>query len=37
MSALDFINNKLRYIEGVEKCLNSISFSTPKETLDIPL
>jgi DNA-binding Lrp family transcriptional regulator len=33
----DFINNKLRYIEGVEKCLSSISFSTQKETLDIPL
>ena len=33
----DFINTKLRYIEGVEKCLSSISFSTQKETLDIPL
>ena len=33
----DFINKKLRYIEGVEKCLSSISFSTQKETLDIPL
>ena len=32
-----FINKKLRYIEGVEKCLSSISFSTQKETLDIPL
>ena len=33
----DFINQKLRYVEGVEKCLSSISFSTQKETLDIPL
>jgi Lrp/AsnC family leucine-responsive transcriptional regulator len=33
----DFINQKLRYIEGVEKCLSSISFSTQKETLDIPI
>jgi len=33
----DFINKKLRYIEGVEKCLSSIAFSTQKETLDIPL
>jgi DNA-binding Lrp family transcriptional regulator len=33
----DFINKKLRYIEGVEKCLSSISFSTQKETLDLPL
>ena len=33
----DFINKKLRYIEGVEKSLSCISFSTRKETLDLPL
>jgi Lrp/AsnC family leucine-responsive transcriptional regulator len=33
----DFINKDLRNIEGVEKCLSSIAFSTQKETLDIPL
>ncbi len=33
----DFINQKLRYIEGVEKSLSCISFSTRKETLDLPL
>ena len=33
----DFINHKLRYIEGVEKSLSCISFGTIKETLDLPL
>jgi Lrp/AsnC family leucine-responsive transcriptional regulator len=33
----DFINKKLRYIEGVEKSLSCISFGTRKETLDLPL
>jgi len=33
----DFINEKLRYIEGVEKSLSCISFGTRKETLDLPL
>jgi Lrp/AsnC family leucine-responsive transcriptional regulator len=33
----DFINQKLRYIEGVEKSLSCISFGTRKETLDLPL
>ncbi|MFW6108846.1 MAG: Lrp/AsnC family transcriptional regulator [archaeon] len=33
----DFINNRLRYIEGVEKSLSCISFGMRKETLDLPL
>jgi Lrp/AsnC family leucine-responsive transcriptional regulator len=33
----DFINQKLRYIEGVEKSLSCIVFGTIKETLDLPL
>jgi DNA-binding Lrp family transcriptional regulator len=33
----DFINQKLRYIEGVEKSLSCISFGTNKESLDLPL
>jgi len=33
----EFINQKLRYIEGVEKSLSCISFGTVKETLDLPL
>ena len=33
----DFINHKLRYIEGVEKSLSCISFGMIKETLDLPL
>lgn len=33
----DFINQKLRYIEGVEKSLSCISFGVRKETLDLPL
>ena len=33
----DFINQKLRYIEGVEKSLSCISFGIRKETLDLPL
>ncbi|MFH1179431.1 MAG: Lrp/AsnC family transcriptional regulator [Candidatus Bathyarchaeota archaeon] len=33
----DFINQKLKYIEGVEKSLSCISFGTRKETLDLPL
>lgn len=33
----DFVNKRLRFIEGVEKSLSCISFSTRKETLDLPL
>lgn len=33
----DFINQKLRYIEGVEKSLSCISFGTQKESMDLPL
>lgn len=33
----EFINHKLRYIEGVEKSLSCISFGTIKESLDLLL
>lgn len=33
----DFINEELRQMTGIDKCLSSIAFSTQKETLDIPI
>jgi len=32
-----FINNKLRYLDGIDKCTPCICFNTVKETFDLPL